>query len=91
MMIVQQNPSPFSSGVNVALLSKKDTGLLALPSAYCPPMTGLYQYLDCIREERCMDASMELDSSSFIYEMQDLISPDLISPKMLAGLTEGNF
>lgn len=38
-----------------------------------------------------MDASMEPDSSSFIYEMQDLISPDLISPKMLAGLTEGNF
>lgn len=77
--------------MRVALLSKKDTGVLALPSAYCLPMTGLYHYLDCIREERCMDASMEPDSSSFIYEMQDLISPDLISPKMLAGLTEGNF
>ena len=38
-----------------------------------------------------MDASMEPDSSSFIYEMQDLISPDLLSSKMLAGLTEGNF
>lgn len=41
---------------------------------------GLYS------EERCMDASMEPDSSSSICEMQNLISP-----KMITGLTESNF
>lgn len=38
-----------------------------------------------------MDTGMEPNSSSFIYVMWDLISSDLISSNMLAGLAKGTF
>lgn len=42
-------------------------------------------------QEGLMDTGMEPNSSSFIYVMWDLISSDLISSNMLAGLAKGTF
>lgn len=38
-----------------------------------------------------MDTGMEPNSCGFIYVMWDLISSDLISSHMLAGLAKGTF
>lgn len=42
-------------------------------------------------QEGLMDTGMEPNSSSFIYVMWDLISSDLISSNMLAGLAKATF
>lgn len=46
LMILQQNLSSPCSGVYMSMLNKRDTRVLALPSAYCLPVLCLYRYSD---------------------------------------------